>query len=255
MSLAHGKVFDDIPQPESFAFTPENLEEAKRHIAKYPRGRQQSAVMPLLALAQRQNGNWLPKAAMDTIAEMLGMPPIRVYEVATFYTMYNLRPMGRHHVQVCTTTPCWLKGSDDIVAACKKHLGVDFGETTADGAFTLNEVECLGACVNAPMMQVNDLFYEDLTADATVMLLKAFAKGEQPKAGPQNGRVSSEPVAGVAPVAPKPNKGAKPKLAKTQAPVSGETVQQTAAENAPGKHPRGTKRYSKETADKTDTEK
>lgn len=247
MSLAVGKVFDDVPQPDSFAFTPENLEEAKRHIAKYPKGRQQSAVMPLLALAQRQNANWLPKAAMDCIAEMLGMAPIRVYEVATFYTMYNLRPMGKHHVQVCTTTPCWLKGSDDIVSACKSHLGIDFGETTADGNFTLSEVECLGACVNAPMMAVNDLFYEDLTADSTVKLLKQFAAGAHPKSGPQSGRVSSEPVAGQEPAAPK--KSAKP-ASKTKAAVSGETAAETIQENKPDKKPAGQKRYSKESEPK-----
>ncbi|HEX6956996.1 MAG TPA: NADH-quinone oxidoreductase subunit NuoE [Ferrovibrio sp.] len=183
-------------QPASFAFTPENLEAAKQIIAKYPEGRQQSAVMPLLDIAQRQHDNWLPQAAIRYIAEMLGMPVIRVLEVASFYTMYNLAPVGKHFVQVCTTTPCWLRGSDKIVAACKKHLGIGLGETTPDGQFTLVEVECLGACVNAPMMQIGDDFYEDLDEDSTGKILEALKRGERPKPGPQNGRLSSEPLGG-----------------------------------------------------------
>ncbi|HJM94048.1 MAG: NADH-quinone oxidoreductase subunit NuoE [Alphaproteobacteria bacterium] len=183
-------------QPDSFAFTPENLEKAKQHIAKYPPRRQASAVMPLLDLAQRQHENWLPRAAMDAVAEMLEMPRIRVYEVATFYTMYNLAPVGEHFVQVCTTTPCWLRGSDDVVSACKSKTGVELGETTADRKFTVIEVECLGACANAPMMQINDAYYEDLTAESTAAVLDALAKGEKPKAGPQSGRRGSEPAGG-----------------------------------------------------------
>ncbi len=149
-------------QPASFDFTPENLERAKAHIAKYPAGRQASAVLPLLDLAQRQHGGWLPRAAMDRVAELLGMAPIRVYEVATFYTMLNLRPVGRYLLQACTTTPCWLRGSEQVVSACEEKLGINVGGTTPDGLFTLVEVECLGACVNAPILQVNDDFYEDL---------------------------------------------------------------------------------------------
>ncbi len=183
-------------QPDSFAFTAENLEKAKAIIAKYPPRRQASAVMPLLDLAQRQHQNWLPRAAMDAVAEILEMPRIRVYEVATFYTMYNLAPVGEHFVQVCTTTPCWLRGSDDVVSACKKKLGIELGETTADGKFTLIEVECLGACVNAPMMQINDDYYEDLTAESTEAVLDALAKGDKPKVGPQSGRRYSEPAGG-----------------------------------------------------------
>ncbi len=138
---------------------------AKTIIARYPAGRQQSAVMPLLALAQRQNGGWLPKAAMDYVAGMLGMAPVRVYEVASFYTMYNLDPVGKNVIEVCTTTPCWLRGSDAIVEACEKHLGIGLGETTADGQFTLREAECLGACVNAPMCSIGEHYYEDLTPE------------------------------------------------------------------------------------------
>lgn len=184
-------------QPASFAFTAENLELAKKHIAKYPAGRQQSAVMPLLDIAQRQHDNWVPQAAIRTIAEMLGMAPIRVLEVASFYTMYNLAPVGKHFIQVCTTTPCWLAGSDKVVSACKKHLGLNPGETSADGQFTVIEVECLGACVNAPMLQLGDDFYEDLTEESTGKILEALKRGEILKPGPQSGRLSSEPHGGA----------------------------------------------------------
>ena len=183
-------------QPDSFAFTAENLEKAKEIISKYPDRRQASAVMPLLDLAQRQHQNWLPQTAMNAVAEMLDMPRIRVYEVATFYTMYNLAPVGEHFVQVCTTTPCWLRGSDNVVSACKKKLGIGLGETTADGKFTVVEVECLGACVNAPLMQINDYYYEDLTAESTEAVLNSLANGQKPKAGPQNSRHASEPAHG-----------------------------------------------------------
>ncbi len=197
-----GKIHQhDAHEAQHFAFTEQNLARAKTIIARYPQGKQQSALLPLLALAQQQNGNWLPKAAMDVIADMLGMPPVRVYEVATFYTMYNLEPVGKHFVQVCTTTPCWLRGSDAIVDACEKRLGVRCGETTPDGQFTLREVECLGACVNAPMMQVTnsagDNYYEDLTPDNVVQLIDTLASGQQPKVGPQSARKSSEPVSGL----------------------------------------------------------
>ncbi len=190
------------PQPASFAFTKENLAKANAFIQKYPAGRQASAVMPLLHLAQQQHDNWLPRAAMDVVAEMLSMPKVRVYEVASFYTMYNLAPVGTYHVQVCTTTPCWLRGSDQIVEACEKHLGVGLGETTADGKFTLCEVECLGACVNAPMVQIDTKssseYYEDLTPDSMIKILTDLSAGKTPKSGPQSGRHTSEPAAGKA---------------------------------------------------------
>jgi NADH-quinone oxidoreductase subunit E len=185
-----------VEQPASFEFTPQNLERAKKIIAKYPPGKQQSAVMPLLDLAQRQHDNWLPIAAMEYIAKMLDMAPIRVREVATFYTMYNHAPVGRHHVQVCTTTPCWLRGSDGVVDACEKRLGIKLGETTADRQFTLAEVECLGACVNAPMMQVGDDYYEDLTPETTVKVLDALERGEKPTPGNQSKRLTSSPEGG-----------------------------------------------------------
>ena len=186
----------EIDQPADFDFTPENLERAKAHIAKYPPGRQASAVLPLLDLAQRQHAGWLPRAAMDRVAEMLGMAPIRVYEVATFYTMLNLRPVGRYLLQACTTTPCWLRGSDEVVHACEKKLGVGIGGTTPDGMFTLVEVECLGACVNAPILQVNDDFYEDLDGPATEALLDSLREGKVRPPGSVAGRHGSEPVGG-----------------------------------------------------------
>lgn len=179
--------------PSVFTFTPENFRKAQAIIARYPAGKQQSAVMPLLTLAQRQHDGWIPKAAMDYIAVMLSMPPVRVYEVATFYTMYNLQPVGRHVIEVCTTTPCWLRGSDKIVEACEKQLGVKCGETTADGQFTLKEAECLGACVNAPMCQIGDHYYEDLTPESVKKIIEILESGELPQPGPQSGRRSSEP--------------------------------------------------------------
>lgn len=192
MSKRHSHEFE-----APFAFTEENISKAKAIIARYPKGRQQSAVMPLLTLAQKQNHNCLPKSAMDYIANMLGMAPVRVYEVASFYTMYNLEPVGTHVVEVCTTTPCWLRGSDDIVAACKKRLGVGLGETTRDGEFTLREVECLGACVNAPMCSIDDVYYEDLTPESITDIIDTLSRGEKPTPGPQSGRRSSEPAGDV----------------------------------------------------------
>ena len=185
-----------VEQPATFEFTPENLEGARAHIAKYPPGRQQSAVLPLLYLVQRQMGGWVPRAGMDYVARLLDMAPIRVYEVATFYTMFNLRPVGRYLMQVCTTTPCWLRGSDDVVAACEKKLGVGIGGTSADGLFTLVEVECLGACVNAPILQVNDDFYEDLDGPATEALIDALRAGSPPPPGSVIGRHGSSPAGG-----------------------------------------------------------
>ncbi|CAN0329516.1 unnamed protein product, partial [Chrysoparadoxa australica] len=150
----------------SFEFTADNLEQAKKIIARYPEGFQASAVMPLLTMAQRQNANHLSVPAIEYIADMLDMPVIRVMEVATFYTMYNLDPVGKHMIEVCTTTPCWLRGSEKIVKACEKALGITVGQTTEDGMFTLKEAECLGACVNAPMCQIGDHYYEDLSEDS-----------------------------------------------------------------------------------------
>lgn len=181
-------------QPASFAFTPENLDWCAKEIKKYPEGRQASAVIALLWRGQEQNGGWVSEPMIRTVGDMLGMPYIRVLEVATFYTMFNLAPRGKYLLQVCKTTPCWLRGSDDVTAVVKNKLGVDQGQITKDGLFSWMEVECLGACANAPVIQVNDDYYEDLDAHKTEALLDALARGEQPAAGSQAGRRSSEPA-------------------------------------------------------------
>ncbi len=184
-------------QPASFAFPAEDEAWIAREIAKYPQGRQASAVIALLWRGQEREG-WVTKPMVEHIAERLGMPYIRVLEVATFYTMFNLEPVGKHLVQVCTTTPCWLRGSDGVVAACKKHISESPHTVSADGKFSWMEVECLGACVNAPMMQIGKDFYEDIDGPTTERILEAFRRGEKPAPGPQNGRHSSEPIGAVA---------------------------------------------------------
>ena len=185
-----------VDQPESFEFTPENLVRARALIAKYPEGRQASAVLPLLYLVQEQHDNWVPRVAMDYVGAMLDMAPIRVYEVATFYTMFNLKPVGPYFLQVCTTTPCWLRGSDAVLDACRSKLGIDIDERTPDGKFTIVEVECLGGCVNAPILRVNDDNYEDLDGPRTLALLDALARGEKPPRGPTIDRQNAAPVGG-----------------------------------------------------------
>ena len=184
-----------------FVWEPENAERAGAIVARYPDGRQQSAVMPFLDMAQRQVGRatdtqgWLPVPVIEFVARELGMPYIRAYEVASFYTMYNLAPVGKYHVQVCGTTPCLLRGSDDVLAACR-NKGMVKGRTTPDGLFTLTEVECLGACANAPMVQINDDNFEDLDYDRTTVLLEALAAGDAPPAGSTIGRRTSCPEGG-----------------------------------------------------------
>jgi NADH-quinone oxidoreductase E subunit len=196
------KIDSDFLQPEHFVFDAASETAIPPIVAKYPPGKQASAVIPLLYLVQdqmkRQNGSaWVPTAGMDEVARRLDMAPIRVYEVATFYFMFNLRPIGRWHLQVCTTTPCWLRGSDEVVAACRAATGIKgWGETSADGEFTMTEVECVGACVNAPVIQVNDDFYEDLDARSTSELLEALRRGEPPKPGSVTGRQTSAPEGG-----------------------------------------------------------
>ena len=184
-------------QPASFAFKTVFEPRIAREIAKYPQGRQQSAVIALLWFGQEQEG-WVTKPMIEDVARRLSMPYIRVLEVATFYTMFNLAPVGRYLVQVCTTTPCWLRGSDDVVAACKKHIAPTPKTTSSDGVFTWEEVECLGACVNAPMLQIGKDFYEDLDGPTTEKLLESFRAGKPLEPGPQNyGRKSSEPEGGA----------------------------------------------------------
>ena len=183
-------------QPASFVYSAQSKARVDREIAKYPAGRQASAVIALLWIGQEQEG-WVTKPMIEAIASLLGMAYIRVLEVATFYTMFNLAPEGRHLVQVCTTTPCWLRGSDDIVAVCKKQIADTQHTISKDGKFSWMEVECLGACVNAPMLQIGRDFYEDLDGPKTEAILDAFRRGETPKPGPQNGRHSSEPIGGL----------------------------------------------------------
>lgn len=195
-------------QPESFEFTKENKAKIEKIISLYPKGFQRSAVMPMLDLAQRQvgaegakadpvYGGWIPRAAMDEIAEILDIPAMKVYEVASFYSMYNMAPVGKHLIQVCGTTPCWLNGADGITKSCKDHLGIDMGETTKDGKFTLVEVECLGACVNAPMVQINDDYYEDLTPESMKEVINILAEDMKPQIGSQKGRKSSMALSGT----------------------------------------------------------
>ncbi len=182
-------------QPASFAFTPENLSWAKAQIAKYPEGRQQSAVIPILWRAQEQCGGWLPQKAIEATADLLGMARIRVLEVATFYTMFNLAPVGRFHVQLCGTTPCMLRGSEDLKKVCRRMIGEE-NHVTADGAFSWIEVECLGACVNAPMVQINADYYEDLTPESLTRIINDLSAGRKPKPGPQIDRINSAPIGG-----------------------------------------------------------
>lgn len=183
-------------QPPSFEFTPENLAWAQAQIAKYPPGRQQSAVIPLLWRAQEQSGGWLPQKAIEATAQLLGMAKIRVLEVATFYTMFNLSPVGRFHVQLCGTTPCVLRGADELKKVCRRMIG-EPDHVAADGTFSWTEVECLGACVNAPMVQINYDYYEDLTAETLTRILNDLAAGKSPRPGPQVDRQNSAPIGGA----------------------------------------------------------
>lgn len=183
-------------QPETFAFDEPNRALADKHIAKYPAERKASAVLPLLDIAQRQCGGWLPRAAMDHIADLLEMAPIRVYEVVSFYEMYHDTPRGKHELRVCTTTPCWLRGSADIVKACEEELGCHVGQTSEDGLFSLGEFECLGACVNAPIIWIDDDYYEDVDPESARKLIQAFRRGEPPKSGSMTGRQTSAPAGG-----------------------------------------------------------
>ncbi|HVZ09707.1 complex I 24 kDa subunit family protein [Rhodopila sp.] len=199
MAESNGPAFE---QPASFAFDADSEAELAKIIAKYPEGRQASAVIPGLYVAQRQmkrqtGSAWVPVKAMDALAARLQMAPIRVYEVATFYFMFNTRPIGKYHLQVCTTTPCWLRGSDAVTEACRKETGIQgWGETSADGLFTMTEVECLGACVNAPILQVDDDYYEDMDAQKVADLLAALRRGERPPPGSMAGRQTSAPAGG-----------------------------------------------------------
>ncbi|MEM7223995.1 MAG: NADH-quinone oxidoreductase subunit NuoE [Pseudomonadota bacterium] len=183
-------------QTNGFALSEERLAQAKRIIARYPEGRQASAVIAVLDLAQRQNDNWVSNEAIEYVANLLDMAPIRVHEVATFYTMFNLKPVGQHFIQVCRTTPCWLRGSDELTGTCLKKLGTELGEVSEDGHFSVVEVECLGACANAPMVQINDLYYEDLTAEKMAQMIDDLRAGKEVAMGSQIGRMGSAPEGG-----------------------------------------------------------
>ncbi len=189
-------------EPASFVFDDHSHEAVTVAISKYPPGKQASAVLPLLDIAQRQMARatgsaWVPVVAMDAVAHALSMPPIRVYEIATFYLMFNTKPIGRFHLQVCGTTPCWLRGSDDVARACREIGGMKgYGESSADGLFTMTEVECLGGCVNAPILQVDDDYYEDMDYERTKTLLESLKRGEKPARGSTIGRVGSAPAGG-----------------------------------------------------------
>ena len=180
-------------QPDKFEFNENNLKISKEIISKYPEGKQQSAVMSLLYLAQNQNQNWIPLAAMKYIAKLLNMPYIKVYEVATFYSMYNLTPVGKFFYQVCTTTPCMLRGANKLVEACKEKISKNENEISEDGTSSWVEVECLGACVNAPMLQINENYYEDLTKEKLLKIIDETRKGNKPKPGSYKGRMNSAP--------------------------------------------------------------
>ena len=177
----------------TFIFNPENQIKVKEILAKYPTDRKKSAVMPLLDLAQRQNNNWISKDIIAHIAQIIEIPEIKVYEVASFYTMYNLKPVGKYLIQFCKTTPCMLRGIDSIIKACEEKFGIDIDQTTADGLFTFKEVECLGACVNAPVVQINDDFVEDLTVNNFLKILEDLKNGKTFKIGSQIGRKCSAP--------------------------------------------------------------
>ena len=180
-------------QPELFEFNSSSIKEANKILSKYPEGKQQSAVMALLYIAQKQNDNWIPLSAMKYIAKFLNMPYIKVYEVATFYSMYNLSPVGKYFVQVCTTTPCMIRGANNLVEACKEKISENENELSNNKICSWMEVECLGACVNAPMMQINDDYYEDLDKKKTLEIFDKILKGETPKPGSYRGRLNTEP--------------------------------------------------------------
>ena len=180
-------------QPEKFEFTESNLKFAQKILGKYPESQKKSAVIPLLRIAQDQNDNWIPLAALKYIAKFLSMPYINVYEIATFYTMYNLAPVGKYFVQVCTTSPCALRGANNIVKICKEKISENPNELSKSGLCSWTEVECLGACVNAPMMQVNNDYYEDLDSKKLEKIIDQTLKGETPKPGSYRGRTNSEP--------------------------------------------------------------
>ena len=195
MSTSKFKIIaEETTQPLEFNFNSENLVRAKKIIRMYPNNYKESSIMPLLSMAQTQNHGWLPKKAIEYVSNLIEVPEIKVLEIATFYSMYNLSPVGKFHIEVCTTTPCMLRGSDSMVNLCKKKLGLEIGEITEDGLFSLGRVECLGACVNAPVIKINENYYEDLDSDSLTKLLDSLKMNRKVKIGPQSKRKGSEPV-------------------------------------------------------------
>ncbi len=190
------KIADDSLQPNEFKFSKRNLDKATSIKKMYPTNYPESSIMPLLMLAQNQSGGWVPKKAIEYVANFLKVPEIKVLEIATFYTMYNLSPIGEFHIEVCTTTPCMLRGSDSILDTCKKNIGIDIGEKSIDNKFSLNRVECLGACVNAPVVKINENYFEDLDKNSFVNLIERLKNGKKFKIGPQSKRKGSEPIKG-----------------------------------------------------------
>ena len=195
MSESIYKTFaDESLQPQDFSFNALNLKKAKELLKIYPANYKESSIMPLLSMAQAQNEGWVPKKAIEYISDFIGVPEIKVLELATFYSMYNLSPVGKFHIEVCTTTPCMLRGSDSMLNLCKKKLGIEIGETTKDNLFSLGKVECLGACVNAPVVKINENYYEDLDLQSFNQLIKNFEENKKNKIGPQSSRKGSEPL-------------------------------------------------------------
>ena len=195
MSTSKFKIIAEEPsQPVTFSFSGDNLAKAKKIIKMYPSNFKESSIMPLLSIAQAQNHGWLPKKAIEYVSNFIEVPEIKVLEIATFYSMYNLSPVGKFHIEVCTTTPCMLRGSDSMLDLCKKKLGLEIGEITDDNLFSLGRVECLGACVNAPVIKINENYYEDLDSESLDNLLESFKMNKKVKIGPQSKRNGSEPV-------------------------------------------------------------
>ena len=195
MSTSRFKIIaEEATQPMEFNFNSENLAKAKKIIKMYPNNFKESSIMPLLSMAQSQNQGWLPKKAIEYVSNFIDVPEIKVLEIATFYSMYNLSPVGKFHIEVCTTTPCMLRGSDSMIDLCKKKLGLEIGEITDDNLFSLGRVECLGACVNAPVIKINENYYEDLDSESLDNLLESFKMNKKVKIGPQSKRKGSEPV-------------------------------------------------------------
>ena len=186
-------IAEDSLQPKSFSFSSDNLVKAKNIIKMYPSNYKESSIMPLLSIAQNQNNGWVPKKAIEYISDLINVPEIKVLELATFYSMYNLSPVGKFHIEVCTTSPCMLRGSDSMLNLCKKKLGIGIGQVTNDKLFSLGKVECLGACVNAPVVKINENYFEDINSQSLDQLINNFKDNKKIKIGPQSERKGSEP--------------------------------------------------------------